>query len=350
MGIFRIIFVLLFGLFLSVSLVSCRERKSNAKSVAVQRPVAVEGIISTPEEIENMIHTTGTVLANEEVEIRSEVSGRILRINFEEGAWVNKGDLLVKINDEDLMAQLKKLEIEESLAKDDVFRKTRLLELAAISQEEMDIAKNQLGVIQADIDLVKSQIAKTEIFAPFSGQVGLRYASPGGYASPSMLIARLIAIDPVKIEFAVPEKYLGKIISGTEITFRTDSYDSTFSGIVYAIDPRIETSTRSITIRAKSPNPGRLILPGAFARVEIIIEKLPQALTVPSEALIPDIRGEKVYICRNGMVKIVYVKTGIRTEREVQISEGLQAGDTVITTGLLQLRENMKVEVAIQPS
>ncbi len=316
--------------------------------MAVQKPVNVNGVVVMPKEIENKIYTTGSILANEEIEIRSEVSGRVVKINFTEGGWVNRGDLLVKINDVDLQAQLKKLLLEVSLSKEDVYRKTKLLELDAISQEEMDIAKNQLGVIQADIELVGSQIAKTEIFAPFSGQIGLRYVSPGGFATPSMLIARLMEVDPVKIEFAVPEKYLGKIKNGTEVFFQTDSYDSTFTGIVYAVDPKIDPSTRSLSIRARCQNKEKLIFPGSFAKVEIVIEKLTDALIIPSEAIIPDIRGEKVYVRENGMVKIVYITTGIRGEREVQVSAGLQPGDTVITTGLLQLRENMKVDVGVK--
>lgn len=335
--------VLLIGVF-----TSCRDKNHKTNSPATQKPINVSGVVVFPKEIENKIYTTGSILANEEVEIRSEVSARVVNINFTEGGWVNRGDLLVKFNDMDLLAQLKKLLIEESLSKEDVYRKTKLLELAAISQEEMDIARNQLEVIQADIELVRSQIAKTEIFAPFSGQIGLRYISPGGFATPSMLIARLIEVDPVKIEFAVPEKYLGKIKNGSEVFFQTDSYDSTFTGIVYAVDPKIDPSTRSLSIRARCQNKEKLIFPGSYAKVEIVIEKLTNALIIPSEAIIPDIRGEKVYVSENGMVKIVYITTGIRGEREVQVSAGLQPGDTVITTGLLQLRENMKVDVGVK--
>jgi membrane fusion protein (multidrug efflux system) len=345
MGINRSVLVYLSALFLIISLLGCREKNPKANPTDVQKAVSVEGVVVIPSLIENKINTTGTILANEEVEIRSEVSGRIVSINFQEGAVVKKGDLLVKINDEDLKAQLKKLTAEKSLAMEDVYRKTKLLELAAISQEEMDVAHNQLSVLEAEIELVKSQISKTEIFAPFSGQIGLRYASPGGFASPTMLIARMMDTDPVKIEFAVPEKYLGKIGEGTEISFRTANLDSTFTGQVYAVDPRIDPSTRSMTVRAKCSNNEKLIIPGAFARIEIIIGKLPEALVVPSEAIVPDIRGEKLFIRENGMVKVIYVTIGIRTERKVQISEGIKPGDTVITTGLLQLREKMKVEV-----
>jgi membrane fusion protein (multidrug efflux system) len=336
-----------FTILLTITLLlsACGEKKQTASGPAAQRPVMVSGVAIIPREIREEIQSTGTILANEEVEIRSEVAGRIISINFTEGTRVNKGNLLVKINDDELQAQLKKLILEEGLAKDDVYRKSRLLEINAVSQEEYDISQNQLAVIQAQIDLVKSQISKTTIVAPFSGQIGLRYVSPGGYISSSMLIARMQDTDPVKIEFSVPEKYLGRVAPGTELFFSIEGSDSLFSGTVYAIDPKIDPSTRSLTARAKSPNPGRLLYPGAFAKVRLMLQTVPDALVVPSETLIPDIRGEKVYVCKDGKVKVVYVETGIRTERDVQITAGLNPGDTVITTGLLQIRENMSVTI-----
>lgn len=323
----------------------CGNKKENKGAMNSQNPVGVNVIVVQPREIENSIYSNGTVLANEEVEIRSEVSGRIRTINFTEGNRVNKGDLLVKIVDDELQAQLKKLTLQEKLSKEDVQRKTKLRELDAISQEEFDQGQNQLLVIQADIQLVKAQIEKTEIRAPFNGLIGLRYASPGGYLSTSTLITRLLDIDPVKLEFSVPEKYLGQINKNTIITFQIDGHDSTFKGNVYAIEPKINPATRSLTMRAVCSNPSRILLPGVFAKVTILLEKIPNAVVVPSEALIPDIRGEKVFVCSKGMAKAVYVETGIRTEREVQITDGLSVNDTLITTGLLQLKEGMKVAV-----
>jgi membrane fusion protein (multidrug efflux system) len=314
----------------------------------MQKPPEVTAIILQPQPIEDKIQSTGTVMANEEVEIRSEVAGRIVLINFGEGNHVRKGDLLVKINDDELQAQLKKLLLDEKLAKDDVFRKEKLLEMKAVSQEEYDISINSLGIIQAQIDLVRSQLDKTSIYAPFSGQIGLRYVSPGGYISSSMLIARIQETNPVKVEFSVPEKYISKINLGTEVKFTVEGNDSTFTCKVYALEPRINPDTRAAAVRAKCSNPGNLLIPGAFAKVEIILQEIPDALVVPSEVLIPDIKGQKVFTYKNGKIKTFYVTTGIRTENSVQITEGLNPGDTIITTGLLQLREEMPVKVRIQ--
>jgi membrane fusion protein (multidrug efflux system) len=330
-----------------IGVTSCKEKKQEMALSSTPRPVDVKAVVAVPKLIENRIFSTGNILANEEVEIRAEVPGRIVSINFQEGSMVRKGDLLVKINDNELQAQLKKLQLDEKLSLDDVYRKEKLIELKALSQEELDISRNQLGVIQAQIDLVRAQLDKTGIYAPFSGLIGLRYASPGGYISSSMLIARMQQTDPVKIEFNVPEKYITGITKNLEIQFTVAGSDSIFTGLIYAIEPRIDPSTRAFTVRARCQNPGGIITPGAFAKVNIILEKIADAIVLPSDAFIPDIRGEKVLVCRNGKVVSTYVTTGIRTENEVQVVKGINPLDTVIVSGLLQLRDQMSVKPRI---
>jgi membrane fusion protein (multidrug efflux system) len=345
----RFIFILFLPIFFIVVFTGCRHEQHNEQRQHVASPyMEAHAIMLKPQALENKIMTTGTVLANEEVELRSEVEGRVVQINFREGSRVGKGDLLIKINDAELQAQLKKLLLDEQLARDDLFRKEKLLEINAVSREEYDISQNQLGVIQAQIDLLRSQLDKTEIHAPFNGLIGLRYISPGGYVTSDMLIARLQETNPVKIEFTVPEKYRNKIEPGTVIQFTIEGQDSIFTGKVYALEPKIDPLTRTVTVRALCTNNANVLIPGAFAKVGIILETIPDALVIPSEALIPDIRGEKVFVCTMGQAKAVYVVTGIRLERTVQITEGLTPGDTILTTGLLQLRDGMKVNPALQ--
>jgi membrane fusion protein, multidrug efflux system len=322
---------------------SCNEKNQEIKQLPKPKPVDVKAIIVTPRLLENKIFATGNILANEEVEIRAEVPGRVVQINFQEGSVVKKGDLLVKINDNELQAELKKLMLDEKLSQDDVYRKEKLIELKAISQEELDIARSQLGVIGAGIELVKARLEKTGIYAPFSGRIGLRYISPGGYISSSMLIARMLQIDPIKIEFTVPEKYISGIRAGMNINFAVAGNDSLFSGLIYAIEPRIDPSTRSFTVRARCPNPDGVITPGAFSEVNIILEKIPDAIVLPTDALIPDISGEKAFVCRNGKAVVVFVTTGIRTENEVQVTSGIVPMDTVIVSGLIQVRDQMSI-------
>lgn len=333
-------------LILAISFTGCKGDRKKQEGGG-QKAVAVGGLVIRPGNLVNSIVATGNVIANEEVELRSEVPGRITAINFEEGSRVEKGSLLMKIDDSELEAQLKKLQVDEKQARDDLYRKEKLLELKAVSQEEYDKAFNTLGITLAEIELVKSQIAKTEIYAPFSGQIGLRQVSPGGFVSSSTLVARLQQTDPVKIDFAVPEKYRGKVRKGSTITFTVEGNDSSFTGHVYAIEPKIDPSTRNVSLRAVCPNPAGILVPGSFARVGVVLDDIPDALAIPSEAVIPMMNAEKVYVCRGGKARSQFITTGIRTERQVQVTAGLNPGDTLIVTGLMQLREDMPVKPRI---
>lgn len=330
----------------SLLLDSCKDKKQKTNQ-ALQAVVSVEGILIEPRSIDDKIFVTGTILANEEVEIRSETSGRVININFQEGTFVRKGQILVKIDDTELQATLKKLVLDEELAQQEYDRQSRLLELNAISQEEYDQSRNRLGSIKADLDLVRAQIAKTEIIAPFNGKIGLRYISPGAFVSSSMLIARLQDISQVKIDFSIPEKYISKVQIGKEIKFIVAGSDSVFTASIYAVEPKIDLSTRSLNVRARCSNTGQILLPGSFAKAEVLLEHIEHTIVIPSQTLIPDIKGEKVFLYKDGKVKTSFIETGIRTEREVQVTEGISMGDTLITTGLLQVRENMKVSVKL---
>ena len=305
--------------------------------------VNVDVKVLEPRPLINEFFTTGSILANEKVELRTEVSGRITGIFFEEGSQVSKGALLLKINDSELQAQLTKIEAQEKLAEQEEFRNRALLELKAISQEEYDISLNQLKAIQAEKQLLEAQIEKTEILAPLSGKIGLRYVSPGSYIPSNSLIAILQQVDPIKIEFSVPEKYSLIVRKGMHLTFTVENIDRSFDGVIYAVESGIDPQTRTIKVRARSPNPGSLLMPGTYARISITLERIPDALTIPSEALITELEGTRVYICRNGKAISVPVKTGIRTDTDVQITSGLSAGDSLIITGLLQISNNMPV-------
>jgi membrane fusion protein (multidrug efflux system) len=330
---------------------SCKSKKNEpGGQQGASKAVTVGGIVVQPRLLENRISSTGTLEANEEVQLRSEMPGRIISISFEEGTLVRKDQILVKINDQELQAQLKKLQLEKNLAQDDVYRKQKLLELKAVSQEEYDKSANQLGIIDAQIELLKSQIAKTEIYAPFNGMIGLRHVSPGEYVSSSTPVALLIQGDPIKIEFSIPEKYRDKLKKGTPIRFTVEGVDSTFTGKVFAFEPKVDPSTRNVTVRAICPNPQNLLVPGSFAKVMIVLESIPGAMVIPSEAIIPQLNGEKVFVSSQGKAVSRIVTTGIRTEREVEVTGGLAPGDTVILTGLLQIREGMDIRIKLPKS
>lgn len=312
-----------------------------------QKPAVADAIVVTSNILENNITANGTLLPAEEVELRSETPGRIVSINFQEGTRVNKGDLLVKIDDRDLQAQLKKLHLDEKLASDDASRKEKLLEINAVSREDYDKAVNLLEVTRANISLLETQISKTEIRAPFSGIIGLRQVSPGGYVSSSTLISKLQQVDPVKVEFSVPEKYRERLRAGASVSFTIDGINRNFTARIYAIEPSADPLTHSIKMRALCPNPDNILVPGVFARISIEMEKLKNAVMVPAEAIIPVIDGQKVLVYRNGTVASQKVGTGIRNERMVQVTSGLNDGDTVFVSGLLVLKDAMKANPRI---
>lgn len=310
--------------------------------------VTVDVLVLQPTLLENKLTTTGTLLANEEVELRSEISGRITGVHFQEGSRVARGSLLLKINDSELQAQLKRKESEEKLALSDERRKKSLFDAHAISQEEYDKSLNALRIVQADMEVTKSQIAKTEIRAPFNGVIGLRHVSEGGYVSPNMLAATMQEIDPMKVEFSVPEKYAHQLTNGLEISIQIGESNEVYRGVIYAVESKIDLSTRTMRARARVPNPNGRLIPGSFARIEITLEQIPNAMVIPASALIPELDGAKVYVCENGAARSVPVQTGLRTDRAIQIVEGLSASDTLIVTGLLQLTEGRKVQIREQ--
>ncbi len=307
--------------------------------------VPVDVVVIQPQLLDDRIFTTGTLLANEEVELQPEVSGRVTSISFKEGSWVRKGDVLLRINDRDLRAQLKRKEFEEKQASDNEARMRRLLELKGISQEDYDKAANALGMVKAEKEIIQSELAKTEIVAPFDGMVGLRYISEGSYVTSDMTVATMQDVDPIKVEFSVPEKYAKQIKQGSEITVRVGDSDEEYEGSVYAVEAKIDPATRTMKARAKIPNPKGDLIPGSFAKVDITLQQLPNAIVVPAESVIPEMSGEKVFICVDGKVRSVPVKTGIRTETGVQIVEGLSPQDTLVVTGLLQLTDDRAVEI-----
>lgn len=306
----------------------------------------VEAVELEYETIEDRIFSSGTVQANEVVELSSESSGIITDIYFQEGREVQQGDLLVKINDSELQAQKQRAAYRLNLAEQREERQRRLLERGGISQDDYDATLNEVNVLRAEVRLIDAQIDKTEIRAPFSGVVGLKYVSNGSYITPTSRIASLQEVNPIKIDFSVPERYLARVTVGDEINFTVQGVDSTFTGEVYAIEPRIDTETRTLQIRAISDNPDQILFPGAFANIVLILEQIHDAIMVPTMAVVPELNTQKVYVYNNGSVEERRISTGIRTSTKVQVIDGLQRGDVVLTTGLLQVRPGMEVELS----
>ncbi|MBK7500920.1 MAG: efflux RND transporter periplasmic adaptor subunit [Ignavibacteriales bacterium] len=325
---------------------------SSTKSGAIMpigRPdmvVPVKAHIVSLETLSNSVYTTGTILANEEVELRSEISGKIIKILFKEGSYVNKGDLLIKINDADLQAQLRRAESKVKLSEEKESRQRQLRDGNLISQEEYDNTVGELNVNQADYDLIKAQIDKTEIRAPFGGIVGLRSVSEGSYVTTATVMARLQDFNSIKVDFSIPEKYSTSVKTGDELEFKISGSNRLFQAKVYAIEPKINPGTRTLQIRAICNSSYKELIPGAFANVELNLKQIVDAILIPTVSIVPELKGQKVFLYKNGIVNAQNVEIGIREETRVQIISGLQKGDTVITSGILQVKPKSKVKIS----
>lgn len=298
----------------------------------------------TPELLTERLSTTGTVRANEQVELVSEISGKIDEIHFREGSRVQASQLLLAIDDSELQAEGERTRFRAELAGRRERQRKQLLDDGVISDEEYALALNELNVLRAEQRLIEAQMLKTEIRAPFGGIIGLRYVSPGSYLSPQTKIATLQDVDSVKVDFSVPEKYASRMRRGGEITFHVKGDERTFTGAIYAIEPSVDPETRSLQLRARTANPDRSLLPGAFADVEIVVAETADAVTVPAIAVIPELGGKKVFVAEGGKAQPRTVTTGIRTADRVQILTGLAAGDLVIVSAIQQLRPGLEVE------
>jgi membrane fusion protein (multidrug efflux system) len=310
-----------------------------------QQKLNAVGFLIKPAHMSELINSTGTLGPDEEVELSFETSGKIVGINFTEGTRVKKGDLLAKINDRPLQAQLAKLEVQLKLSEAKEFRQRSLLDRDAISQESYDQIVTDVQSLQADIALIKARISETELRAPFDGIIGLRYLSEGSYATPATKIARLIKPSPIKIEFSIPEKYAQEIKIGYPFTFLIDGSNNVYKASVYAVDPKIDIDTRTIVLRGLYPNSREELKSGRYAGITLRLSEIDSAVAIPTEAIIPEMDGERVFIYKNGKAHSVRVDIGLRTEAKIQVTNGLSFGDTLLTTGIMQLRENLPVSL-----
>lgn len=308
-----------------------------------KKTLNVNAKIIKPQLLTDAFTTTGVLLPDEEVDLSFESSGKVVEINFEEGSAVKKGQLLAKVNDRQLQAQLKRLVAQLKLAEDRVFRQNALLERDAVSKEAYEQVKTDLATLNADIDIVKANISLTELRAPFDGVIGLRQISVGSYASPTTIVAKLTKISPLKVQFSVPERYASQIKKGTNLNFKIEGKLDAFSAKVYAVESTIDPNLHQFTARALYPNTNHALLPGRYASILLKKEEIPNAIAIPTEAIVPEMGKDKVFLYKSGKAEPTEVITGVRTDAEVEIVRGLQMGDTIITSGTLQLRTGLPV-------
>jgi membrane fusion protein (multidrug efflux system) len=346
----RILYRAAFLAVISFSIISScsTESKKGAASAEGRAILTVDGLVLKYTNLDVDYVYTGKLIANEEIDIRPEISAKVTGIYFKEGSVVPKGTKLVKMFDSDLQAQLKSNLLQVELAQKELDRKKELYQFKGISKEELDISENSFNTLKATQDLIKAQISKTELIAPFSGVVGLRMVSEGAFVSNSTIITSLQQVDPIKIDFSVPEKFIGNLNIGKEFEFSIEGRDDRFTGKIYALESKIDVLTGSIRVRGLCPNPQRNLYPGSYAKIRLKLFPNKQSLMIPAKSTVPLMEGEQVFILRKGKAKAVGIKTGYRNEREVEVTEGLSPNDTIVTSGLLQIKDGMPTKVRFQ--
>ncbi len=303
----------------------------------------VKAIVLREQTLSDGLSVSGSLIADEEVKLAFETSGKVTHIFFSEGASVAQGQLLAKINDAPLQAQLKKLKAQQKLVEDRVYRQNALLAKEAVSKEALQEAQTDLATLKAEMDMIEAQIAQTELRAPFDGIIGLRKVSVGAYVSPTTEIAMLTKNRPLKVELSVPERYAGILKPGAPISFTVEGDLNLRKAQVYATDSRVDAETRAYKVRALYDNPGGRLLPGRYVNVSLTTQQFERALAVPSEAILSEMGIDKVFAYRSGKAVPVEIVKGLRTENLVQVLKGLSVGDTIITTGTMQLRTGQQV-------
>lgn len=293
------------------------------------------------------VNTTlaGSIIANEATEIHPEISGRLTYLNLAEGRAVAQGTILARIFDGDLQAQLRKLEVQLKQAQVTAKRYEELVKIDGVSRQEYDMQLLNINTIRADMNIVRSNLQRTFIRAPFSGTLGLKNVSPGAYVTPATTLTTIRQNGRLKLDFTLPEKYAGKLKVGQLINFTIQGNQKKFAAQIVASEMSIDETDRSMQVRALVTNNDGSILPGAFVQVETNFDPEPDAIMVPSQAIIPQAKSKKIAVYRGGSISFDDVETGIRDTSFVQITKGLKAGDTIIISGIMTLKPGGKVEL-----
>lgn len=339
-----IVMVALVAFFLKLAFTKSDDKDKRGDKGKVEKKI--DAIIVKPSLLINEISVSGSLLAFEEVELKNEVAGRVVKINLPEGKFVKKGTLLVKLFDDDLQSSLHKLTTQLAIQQKIYNRQSELLKVSGISQNDYDQTGLLLNSLKADIEVEKTLIRKTEVLAPFDGVIGLRNISIGAIVTPSTLLSTIRTANKIKLDFSVPEKYSSVISTGMKVKFKMSNNDKTYDATVIATEQGINVGTRSLKVRALVNSSARELVSGAFANVTLRLSENHNALMIPTQTIIPEEENKSVIVARHGKAHFITVQTGIRKASDIEITDGLQPGDTVITSGLLFLKEGGKLQYA----
>ncbi|MBP6025434.1 efflux RND transporter periplasmic adaptor subunit [Ferruginibacter sp.] len=327
---------------------SCQSGKEDSKAAAPKAPpppTMADGFVVTPQLLSQEIEVPGSLAAYEETEIRPEVSGRVTGVYFKEGSNVAQGSVLLRIYDADLQAQLQKLDVQLKTAEQTAERYNALLKINGVSQQEYDISVLNANNIKADMNIIRTNIARTTVRAPFSGKLGITTITKGAYVTSQTIIASLRKVSQLKLDFTVPEVYGSKMKNGTLVHFTVEGSGNNYPATISATENIIAEDNRSLRVIATVTKPDGQLIAGAFAKVKIALGENNAALMIPTQSVIPDARNKKVIAVRNGIAAMEIVTLGARDSAMVEVTSGLKAGDTILVTGLLTTRPGSNVQL-----
>jgi RND family efflux transporter, MFP subunit len=332
-------------LFAATFFAACKGKPDEKAKGSRPNNLSAEGYVVSTQSFQNNYSASGTLLPNEEIQIMPEISGRVTGIFFTEGAAVKKGQTLVQLNDAEVRAQIQKLRAQRALQVKLKDRQKELVDIGGISKQDYEATQTGIQSLDADIAFSEAQLRATKIVAPFDGTIGIRNISNGAVISPSTLITTLQQTHQLKMDFTIPDQYRSMVHNGTEVFFSIPGNLDTMSGKISAVDPGADQTTRTIRVRAIVPNAGKKLTAGSFAHVIVPLSTDNNTILIPSQAVIPTTRDKKVAILKNGKADMVTVVLGTRTSDKVEVMQGLNAGDTIITTGIMQVKPGMDVKI-----
>ncbi len=338
------------GIIITCLVASCgsksKQPEASNKNAGPAPALSVEGYVVNTSVLNSSIEIAGSLLPFEETEIHPEVAGKVVMLSIKEGALVKKGTLLARLFDGDLQAQLHKLSVQLQIAQKTQERQDQLLKIGGISQQDYDLSLLNVSTIKADMQVLQASIDKTIIRAPFDGKIGFKNISIGAYITPATVITTIRQINKLKLEFSVPEKYTTKVKVGNTINFTTEASNTKYKAKIAATESGITQESRSLKVHAIVEDVDQAITAGGFAKVNFDMGDNNQAIMIPTQAIIPQARDKKVIVYRNGVADFVSVVTGTRDSSRVEIISGLAVGDTIITTGLLSIKPESKINLS----
>jgi membrane fusion protein, multidrug efflux system len=335
-----VVFVLLAILLIKVGFTKPADNEK-LKKEKPQKKVAA--IIAKTTLLIDEISVSGSLQAFETVDLKNEVAGRVVALNLPEGKFVKSGALLVKLFDEDLQSTLKKLQSQLAIQQQIYKRQSELIKVNGISQNDYDLTGLQLNSLKADIEVEKTMIRKTEVRAPFDGVIGLRNVSIGAIVTPSTLLATIRTANKLKLDFFVPEKYSSELKSGMKVKFTMSNSTKLYDATVIATEEGIDDATRNLKVRAIVNSQSPELISGGFANVQLRLNENADAILIPTQAIIPQEENKIVIVANHGKAKFIQVKTGVRKASAVEITDGIQVGDTIVTSGLMFIKEGSKL-------